>query len=62
MSPPMTHIVTVRAGDTLPALCHRIYGDSGYYVKVAAFNNLNPLRKLKPGTQLLFPPLSGTSS
>jgi hypothetical protein len=61
-SPDLTHLVTVLAGDTLPALCHRIYGDSGYYAKVAAFNGLSSFRSVAPGTQLLFPPLSGSSS
>jgi nucleoid-associated protein YgaU len=60
-SPDMTHMVTVTAGDTLPLLCHRIYGSSTYYVKVAAFNNLAGFRQLRPGTQLLFPPLSGSA-
>jgi len=60
-SPDVTHLVTVEAGDTLPLLCHRIYGDSRYYAKVAAFNGLSNFRGLPPGTQLLFPPLSGSS-
>ena len=58
-SPDLTHLVTVLAGDTLPALCHRIYGDSGYYLKVAACNGLAGFRQLRPGTQLKFPPLAG---
>lgn len=61
-SPDMTHLVTVTAGDTLPLLCHKIYGDSGYYAKVAAFNGLASFRDVAPGTQLLFPPLSGAAS
>jgi hypothetical protein len=61
-SPDMTHLVTVTAGDTLPLLCFRIYGDSGYYMKVAAFNGLLNFRDLAPGTQLLFPPLTGSSA
>lgn len=61
-SPDLTHMVTVVAGDTLPALCHRIYGSSGYYLKVASFNRLPGFRRLKPGMQLLFPPLAGTAS
>lgn len=58
-SPDLTHLVTLKAGDTLPALCHRIYGSSTYYLKVAAFNGLTGFRRLPPGMQLLFPPLSG---
>lgn len=61
-SPDLTHIVTVVSGDTLPDLCYRIYGDSGYYSKVAHYNRLLGFRQLKPGTELLFPPLSGSSS
>lgn len=61
-SPDLTHIVTVVAGDTLPGLCHRIYGSSKYYLGVAAFNRLTQVRQLRPGAQLLFPPLSGDAS
>lgn len=61
-SPDLTHIVTVTAGDTLPALCHGIYGDSSYYLQVAAFNGIINFRNLAPGAQLLFPPLSGSAS
>ena len=56
-SPDLTHSVVVRQGDTLPLLCHRIYGDAGYYIDVAAFNKLPDFRLLSPGTQLHFPPL-----
>jgi hypothetical protein len=61
-SPDLTHIVTVVAGDTLPALCHRIYGSSTYYLKVAAHNRLIGFRNLKPGMRLLFPPLAGPAT
>jgi hypothetical protein len=60
-SPDMTHVVAVAAGDTLPLLCHKIYGDSGYYLKIAHFNGLLDFRNVPPGTQLLFPPLSGAA-
>jgi hypothetical protein len=56
-SPDLSHLIEVRAGDTLPLLCHRIYGDSSYYLKVAQFNGLQNFRRLPPGTQLHFPPL-----
>jgi len=62
MSPPIDRMVTVVAGDTLPALCKQIYGDSRFYVQVAKYNKLNKFRSLTPGTQLLFPPLSGSAS
>lgn len=56
-SPDLSHAVMVRDGDTLPLLCHRIYGDSRYYVDVARFNGLHAFRALKPGLLLHFPPL-----
>lgn len=56
-SPDLTHYVEVKAGDTLPLLCHRIYNDSGYYLEVAKVNNLTSFRELVPGSTLHFPPL-----
>lgn len=57
-SPDLTHARTVFAGDTLPLMCHRIYGDSRYYLDVARVNGLVDFRNLTPGTQIIFPPLS----
>ncbi len=56
-SPDLSHRVEVKAGDTLPLLCQRIYRDASYYPEVARFNKLSNFRYLKPGTQLIFPPL-----
>ena len=56
-SPDLSHIVEVRAGDTLPLLCYRIYNDSSYYRDVARINNITNIRDIKPGTMLHFPPL-----
>ncbi len=61
-SPDLTHLVTVEAGDTLPLLCYRIYGTSHTYLQVAAVNGLTDFRQLVVGSQLLFPPISGTDS
>ena len=61
-SPDLSHLVTVRAGDTLPLLCDRIYGDSRYYVQVARANGLAGFRGLEAGTRLLFPPLAEQAS
>ncbi len=54
-SPDVTHEVVVRAGDTLPQLCHQIYGDAHYYPQVAAANGLLSVHPPAPGTRLLFP-------
>ena len=59
-SSDMTHIRTVKAGDTLPLLCYRIYGDPRYYLQVAEANGLAEFRYLTPGTELRFPPVDKT--
>ena len=56
-SADMSHLVTVKAGDTLPLLCYRIYGTSVPYPQVARINGLNGFRRIEPGTELLFPPI-----
>ncbi len=56
-SPDLTHLRKVKAGDTLPLMCHRIYGDPKYYLKVAEVNGLGNFRSLEPGKDLLFPPI-----
>lgn len=56
-SPDLTHLVLVRAGDTLPLLCERIYRDPRYYLAVARINGLTAFRQLQPGSSLRFPPL-----
>ncbi|MCH8987729.1 MAG: peptidoglycan-binding protein [Chloroflexi bacterium] len=56
-SPDLDHVVEVKAGDTLPLLCYRIYKDPAYYTAIARVNNLVNFRSLVPGTRLHFPPL-----
>lgn len=56
-SPDLSHLVTVKDGDTLPALCLRIYKSTAYCTEVARVNGLTGFRRLEPGLQLLFPPL-----
>ena len=57
LSPDMSRLVTIKEGDTLAALCDRIYGNSLLAAEVARFNNLNGFRNLPAGTDVLFPPL-----
>lgn len=57
-SADLTHVRLVKAGDTLPALCHDIYGDPRRYLAVAAANGLDQFRELKPGTRIFFPPVA----
>lgn len=56
-SPDMSRLITVKEGETLPYLCHKIYGDSLLVRQVARFNNLSGFRNIPAGTELLFPPL-----
>ncbi len=60
-SPDLTHIRQVKAGDTLPLMTFRIYGDSKYYLEVAKANNLSNFRKLEVGQTILFPPVEKVS-
>lgn len=57
-SPDLTHLVVVKAGDTLPLLCERIYRDPLYHLAVARINGLTQVRQLEPGMRLRFPPLA----
>lgn len=56
-SPDMSHLIEVKAGDTLPLLCYRVYKDCSYYLEVARVNNITNFRDIKPGSKLHFPPL-----
>jgi hypothetical protein len=56
-SPDMTHVVTLKAGETIVAWCYKIYGDASYCADVALYNNLTGFRNMKAGTQVVFPPL-----
>lgn len=60
-SPDLSHVLTVKAGDTLPLMCYGIYGTSTPYIKIAEVNGLTDFRKLRPGQQLLFPMMQSTA-
>ena len=57
-SPDLTHVRLVKAGDNLPFLCERIYGDPWLYLQVAEANGIDDFRNLAPGTKVFFPPLA----
>lgn len=57
-SPDLNHRSTVKEGDTLPLMAHRIYGDARHYISVARFNRLVNFRRLKPGTEVELPRLA----
>ena len=56
-SPDITHQRTAGKGDSLPMMSYRIYGDPKYYLQVADHNNITNFRNIKPGDQILFPPV-----
>lgn len=56
-SPDITHIIRVPAKERIDYLCFKTYDDEKYYLDVAANNGLNNFRKLKPASQVIFPPL-----
>ncbi|NTU58408.1 MAG: LysM peptidoglycan-binding domain-containing protein [Chlorobiaceae bacterium] len=60
-SADLTHIRRVKAGDTLPLMCYRIYGNPKYYLDVAAVNGLSDFRTLVPGMEIRFPPIDKAS-
>ena len=60
-SPDLTHIRTVRAGDTLPAMARNIYEDDQYLahcIMLAKHNGLTHFRDIKVGQEISFPPLT----
>lgn len=49
-------IHTVLEGETIQSIAFKYYKDSGYWVRIAEFNNLFfPLRELSPGDQIKIP-------
>jgi len=56
-SPDLTHIKTIRQGDSLPMLSKDVYGKTDYYIEVARRNGLTNFRTLGLGEQILFPPV-----
>ncbi|MFB0563334.1 MAG: LysM peptidoglycan-binding domain-containing protein [Candidatus Lokiarchaeia archaeon] len=53
----MTKIVVVKSGDTLKRIAAKVYGDPNQWRRIAKANNIVNPRKLKPGTELVIPPL-----
>jgi hypothetical protein len=55
-SPDLTHYRKVKQGDRLDLMSNKIYNDPKYFMQVGKINNLVSIRKIKPGTDLYFPP------
>lgn len=56
-SPDLTHIYTIKEGDTLPNLSYKVYNDPNFYLELAELNNLSNFRNLKAGDKIFLPPL-----
>lgn len=56
-SSDLTKAIQVKMEDTLLLLTQQEYGSIEYFTWVARYNDLDQFRQLKPGSQLIFPPL-----
>ncbi|KAA3624879.1 MAG: hypothetical protein DWQ02_22450 [Bacteroidetes bacterium] len=56
-SPDLTHSRQIGASDRLTLMVNEIYDTPKYYMQVAEFNQLNTIRNISVGSNLLFPPL-----
>lgn len=56
-SPDLTKLHTVKAGDTIYNIAKKEYDDESYYLQIAQANDLKNYRRLKPGMQLILPPI-----
>ncbi len=54
-SPDLTHLRQIKEGDNLPLMAYRIYGKTNYYLQVARANGLINFRKLRVGSEIIFP-------
>lgn len=61
-SPDLTHIRTVKEGESLPLMCYHIYGDETRYLEVARANGLTNFREIKTGQRLIFPPVEKSAT
>jgi hypothetical protein len=57
-SPDLTHRRVIKQNETLISVANKIYKSNDYYLDVAEKNGLNNFRKISPGTEIYFPPLS----
>lgn len=62
LSPDLTRYHMVIAGENILRICEKVYGDEKYYLEVARANGLTNFRNLKPGTNLILPPINKSTS
>lgn len=57
-SPDLTHLRKIKEGDRLDRMTFKIYNNSNYFLQVAKVNNLSTVRRIRPGTEMFFPPIN----
>ena len=57
-SADLTHVHIVKSGETLPLIAKNIYDDPLLYIEIARINNLKNFRSIKPGMELILPPVN----
>ena len=57
LSPDLTKRRIVQSGDNLPLMCYGLYDSPRFYLEVARANGLTNFRRLRPGRELIFPPI-----
>ena len=56
-SPDVAHAHLAGTSDTLPNVVNAVYKDPGRYIEVARVNDLNTVRSLEAGTEVIMPPV-----
>jgi|APSaa5957512622_1039677.scaffolds.fasta_scaffold54452_2 hypothetical protein len=52
----VTHTREIQTGERLPLIAQDMYDDPSLYINVAKANGLSSIRRLEPGSELIFPP------
>ena len=61
-SPDLTHVRLVKGGDRLDLMTFKLYKHPSFVLQVARANGLSTFREIRPGTELVFPPLDKTEA
>ena len=61
-SPDLTHVRLVKGGDRLDLMTYKLYKDPNFVLQIAKANGLSTFREIRPGTELVFPPLDKTET
>lgn len=61
-SSDLTKVHIVKAGETLPLIASEVYGNPTYYVEIANANNLTNFRNIRPGQEIILPPVEKQSN